>query len=164
MEVYQTAAMSQCRGVTTAVQHGKATPSDHTTSASNHSWEGGISARLSRLGLARNDCWHDPCRELCLAFPEARQALGARGRPQGAGPRGWSSMAYAHPPPNSHCAEIVWVLYGRGRADRRKDVHTERRWLSRGTDSGSAQGHVGRSQEGAGCQQGGWCPLCPTFC
>lgn len=35
------------------VQDGKASPSDHTTSTSTHSWEAGISARLSRLGLAR---------------------------------------------------------------------------------------------------------------
>lgn len=34
------------------VEHGKATLSDHTTSASTRSWEGGIPARLSRSGLA----------------------------------------------------------------------------------------------------------------
>lgn len=52
-KVYQTAGASHHWGAIVGVQHGKATPSDHTTSTSTHSWEAGISARLSRLSSAR---------------------------------------------------------------------------------------------------------------
>lgn len=79
-EVYQMAGASQHRGVIAAVQHGKATPSDHTTFASTRGWEGGISARLSRLGLAR--AWQS--REWLLArSPRRGRGYAPLGIPSG---------------------------------------------------------------------------------
>lgn len=92
------------QGAIVGVQRGKATPSDHTTSTSTHSWEAGISARLSRLSLARaRQSW-----ERLLAQSPEEKGVASAGHSQRAG---WFWM----PPPapsmqEGDPRERVWQL------------------------------------------------------